>query len=648
MTSPYGSWKSPILPELIVSGSVSLGQIALDGEDIFWVEQRPQEGGRNVIVRRSLEGEISDVTPAPFNARTRVHEYGGGTFAVSRSVVYFSNYADQRLYRQDPGQAPYSITPANQRRYADFAIDEGRGRIVGVIEDHPDPGQEPVNAIASLDTRGDGEVQVLAQGNDFYAAPRLSPDGTYLAWLTWNHPNMPWDGCELWVAQVGDDGSLTDAARVAGEEGESIFQPQWSPGGVLYFVSDSTGWWNLYRWQDHKVSPVLLMEAEFGKPHWVFGAATYGFQSDDTIICAYCRQGVWGLGRLAVSAGELTPLDLSYTEMGRGDLKVSPTGPLPLSGKVVFEAGSPSEPMSLLLLDPDANHLEVLRRSTTVPVDPGYLSAPQPLEFPTQNGRGAHAFYYPPRNRDYAAPSGEAPPLLVKTHGGPTGATSTSLDLQLQYWTSRGFAVLDVNYGGSTGYGREYRQRLEGNWGVVDVDDCISGALYLVNQGLANPQRLAIAGGSAGGYTTLAVLTFRDVFQAGASYYGVSDLEALARDTHKFESRYLDRLVGPYPQRRDLYHQRSPINFTHQLTCALILFQGLEDKIVPPSQAEQMYEAVRRKGLPTAYLAFAGEQHGFRDARNIQSTLEAELYFYSRVFGFELADPVEPVPIENM
>jgi len=637
--APYGSWKSPITSDLIVSETIELGQIALDGQDVYWVEMRPTEGGRNVIVRRTSDGGTTDVTPAPFNARTRVHEYGGGAFAVADGTVYFSNFADQRLYRQDPGAEPRPITPEADLRYADGVFDRRRGRMICVHEDHTDPGREAVNSIVSLDLDDGDGGQVLVSGNDFYSSPRLSPDESRLAWLTWNHPNMPWDGTELWVGELGGDGLLIRTERVAGGARESIFQPEWSPDGVLHFVSDRTGWWNLYRWRDGRVEPVVEMEAEFGLPQWVFGMSAYAFESAGRIICSYTERGTWHLASLDTATGELEPIEIPYSRIEY--VQVAP-------GRVAFLAGSPTELTSVVQLDLATREPEVLRRSSEIAIDPGYLSIPQEVEFPTEHGLTSHAFFYAPQNRDYVAPPGERPPLLVISHGGPTGTASSTLNLVIQYWTSRGIAVLDVNYGGSIGYGRAYRERLEGQWGIVDVDDCVNGARYLVERGEVDGSRLAIRGGSAGGYTTLSALTFRDIFKAGASYFGISDLEALTKDTHKFESRYLDRMVGPYPERRDLYQERSPIHFTHRLSCPMILFQGLEDKVVPPDQAEMMFEAVRAKGLPVAYLPFEGEQHGFRRAENIKRALDAELYFYAKVFGFELADPVEPVPIENL
>jgi dienelactone hydrolase len=639
--APYGSWKSPITSELITSETLGLGEIVLDGEDIYWVERRPMEGGRSVIVRRTPDGRTTDVTPRDFNVRTRVHEYGGGSFVVADGVVCFSNFADQRLYRQDLGAQPRPITPEGDLRYADGVVDRQRGRLVCVCEDHTDSDREAINSIVSLglEPAGGASARVLVSGNDFYAPPRIGPDGIRLAWLTWNHPNMPWDGTELWVGELQPDGSLGRAERVAGSVDESVFQPEWSPDGDLYFISDRTGWWNLYRWRGERVEPVCQMEAEFGRPQWVFGMSTYAFESARRMICAYTRAGTWRMASLDTQTFHLEPIEIPCSSLG--SVRAVP-------GYVVFVGGSPTEFTSILQLDLRACRVEVLRCSSDVSISDGYLSIPRAIEFPTENGRTAHAFFYAPRNRDYVVSSREPPPLLVISHGGPTSATSSALDLRVQYWTSRGIAVLDVNYGGSTGYGRAYRQRLNGQWGVVDVDDCVNGARYLVEHDEVDGERLIVRGGSAGGYTTLCALTFRDVFSAGASYFGVSDLEALARDTHKFESRYLDRLVGPYPEQRDLYWGRSPIYFAERITCPAIFFQGLEDKVVPPSQAELMVEALREKGLPVAYVPFEGEQHGFRRAENIKRALDAELYFYSRVFGFELADPVEPVSIENL
>jgi dipeptidyl aminopeptidase/acylaminoacyl peptidase len=636
--APYGTWASPITADLIASGAVGLDQVAIDGADIYWIESRPAEGGRHVVVRRTPDERTADVTPPPYSARTRVHEYGGGAYAVSGGTVYFSHFADGRLYRQDPGAGPRPITPAADLRYADLIVDQRRGRLICVREDHTAAGREAVNTLVSIPLDGRGG-SVLVSGHDFFSSPRLSPDGSRLAWLAWDHPNMPWDGTELWAADIAPDGLLGRAARVAGGAAESIFQPEWSPDGVLHFVSDRTGWWNLYRWSGARIEPLCGMEAEYGGPQWTLGMSTYGFASPGRLLCAHKARGTWRVGGLDPSRGALEPLALPYTQVWSVRCR-------PEWG--VCAAGSPADPASVVRLDLRTGRAEVLRRSLTSAIDPGYLSSPEAVEFPTEQQVTAHAFYYAPRNRDYAAPAGERPPLLVHCHGGPTSAVGTMLNLDIQFWTSRGVAVLDVNYGGSTGYGRAYRERLYGRWGIVDVDDCANGARHLVQRGLADPRRLIAQGSSAGGYTTLCALTFRDVFTAGTSYYGISDLEVWGRETHKFESRYLDRLIGPYPARRDLFRERSPIHSLDRLSRPLLLLQGLEDRVVPPNQAEMMLEAVRRRGRPVAYIAFAGEQHGFRRGQTIKRALEAELSFYSRVFGFAAADPIEPVRIENL
>ena len=644
--APYGSWKSPITADLIVAGTIGLGQIVLDGEDVYWTEGRPAEAGRSVIVRRTPDGKTTDITAPPFNVRTRVHEYGGGAFMVKDGTIYFCNFADQRLYKQAPNSEPQALTPVADLRYADAVVDLLRERIICVQEDHTKGDHEPANSLVSISLNNDEDIQVLARGYDFYASPRLSPDRSQLAWISWNHPNMPWDGTQLWVAPINPDGSLGEAECVAGGADKSIFQPEWSPDGVLYFVSDRSGWWNLYRWLPPMpegglggVEPLCPMDAEFGLPQWVFGMSTYGFESANRIICTYTKKGSWQLASLDLQTKQLEVIETPYTDIS--SLQVA-------SGRAVFIAGSATEPTAIVQMDLATQQIEVLRQSSQLKIEPGYLSTPQEIPFPTENGLIAYAFFYPPQNQDYTPPKGEKPPLLVKSHGGPTASVSSTFNLKIQYWTSRGFGFLDVNYGGSTGYGREYRQRLNQQWGIVDVDDCANAAKYLAEQGLVDSERLAIAGGSAGGYTTLCALTFRDVFKAGASHYGVSDLEALATDTHKFESRYLDGLIGPYPERKDLYEARSPIHFTDQLSCPTIFFQGLEDKIVPPNQAEMMVTALKAKGLPVAYVAFEGEQHGFRRAENIKRALDGEFYFYSRVFGFEPFGTVEPVAIDNL
>jgi dipeptidyl aminopeptidase/acylaminoacyl peptidase len=638
--APYGTWKSPITSEAIVAGTIGLGGGCAEGEMLYWSESRPAEGGRVAIVVRSPDGQTQDVIAAPWNARTRVHEYGGGAWTVDRGWVYFTNFADQRLYRTQPGHEPIALTPEQPWRYANFVVDAQRDRLIAVREDHRQPDREPVNELVAIALDGSQQVSVLATGWDFYASPTLSPDGSQLAWLTWQHPNLPWDGTTLWVADVAADGSLQNAREMAGGPEESVFQPSWSPDGRLHFVSDRSGWWNLYRQEaDGTARNLCPMEAEFGLPQWVFGMATYGFADANTIICTYTQNGLWKLAKVLISEGKLVEINQPYTSI---------SDPFVTENFVIFGGGSAAKSGAIVRLDFATETIEVLKVSSTLDIDPGYLSEPQSIAFPTTGDRVAYALLYLPKNRDFQAPEGEKPPLKVKIHGGPTAQTSSSLNLSIQYWTSRGFAVLDVNYGGSTGYGRDYHCRLDGQWGIVDVDDCANGAQYLVDRGMVDGDRLTIAGGSAGGYTTLAALTFRDTFKAGASYYGVSDLEALARDTHKFESRYLDRLIGPYPERRDIYIDRSPIHHIDRLNCPVVFFQGLEDRVVPPNQAEMMVEALKKKGIPVAYVAFEGEQHGFRKAENIKRALDGEFYFYAKVFGFEPAETIEPIEIANL
>ncbi len=584
---------------------------------MYWVEGRASEGGRSVIVKRAPSGTTVDVTPPAFNVRTRVHEYGGAAYTVDRGVVYFSNFADQRLYRQAPGKAPQPIT-AEGYFYADFRVDPTRDRLIGVREDHTRAG-EPVNTIVAVNA-GD---TVLASGADFYSDPIVSPDGASLAWLQWHHPNMPWDGSELCLARFTADGTLGPARIIAGGPTESIFQPEWSPDGTLYFVSDRSGWWNLYRMSGDGVEIVHAMAAEFGKPQWTFSTVAYAFVDADRIAATYTQGGRWKLAVIDTRSAVFAPVDLP----------VQPLESIRANAEsVYFIGGSSTQAAAITRFALSSLSTQVLRSSAVEPIDHAWISVPEAVTY-TATGRDVHAFYYPPTNPDVQAPAGERPPLLVLTHGGPTGATQDALDAKIQFWTSRGFAVLDVNYSGSTGYGRAYRERLNGQWGIADVDDVVGGATAMVAAGKADPARLIIRGGSAGGYTTLAALTFHQTFKAGASYYGISDLEVMQQDTHKFESRYNESLIGPYPAARDLYVARSPIHFTDRLSCPIILFQGLDDKVVPPNQSQMMADAVRKKGLKVRYVTFEGEQHGFRKAENIIRALDEELAFYRDVFG---------------
>jgi dipeptidyl aminopeptidase/acylaminoacyl peptidase len=634
----YGSWPSKVGAERVAGASLRLGQVVLSGGDICWTEGRPHEAGRNVLVRVSAGGIVRDLTPPPWNVRSRVHEYGGGAFTIGADAIWFCQYDDQRLYRLDASGGATALTRDGAMRYADALLDASRRRLIAVREDHGGRLGEPVNTLVAIDVDS-GDERVLAEGHDFYSSPCLRPDGRQLAWLTWDHPNMPWDGTDLWVAAIEPDGTLGTPRHVAGGRAESIFQPAWSPGGVLHFVSDRTGWWNLYREHADAVEALCPIEAEFGEPQWVFGMSTYGFDGAGRIVCTYHDRG---RSRLAwIDAHDSTLHEIETPFEAIRDIRVG-------SDFAAFFGGSPTAPEALVRLDLRTGAHALIRTSSDIAAAVADTAHAEPIAFASAGGRTAHAYFYAPTNAEFEGPPDERPPLLVIDHGGPTGATGSTLRWGIQYWTQRGFAVVDVDYGGSTGYGRAYRELLRGAWGVVDVEDSIHAARHLIERGAVDPKRVAIRGASAGGYTTLAALTFHDFFVAGASHYGIGDLEALARDTHKFESRYLDSLVGPYPEAAALYRARSPIHHIDRLSSALILFQGDEDRVVPKAQSEAMAAAVQARGLPVAYLLFAHEQHGFRRAENICRALEAELYFYGKVLGFEPADRIEPVAIENL
>lgn len=638
--APYGSWDSSVAVDLLLKGTVHMRNqmVRWDGDDLYWSELRPSEAGRIVVCRRAAHGAISDITPPGFNARTRVHEYGGGHFAVAGGTVWFTNYSDQRLYRQDGNGTPRPITPPADVRHADMVVDDRRGRLYAVREDHTTGASEAVNSIVSIDWKGEREPITVVAGNDFYSSPNLSPDGKRVAWTTWNHPNMPWDGSELWIGELDREGHVTSSRKIAGGETESVLQPEWSPTGELYFVSDRSDWWNLYRARGEGDEPVCKKAAEFGAPQWVFGMRFYAFAGPDEIVCLYSEPGGTKLGRIDLDAGVMRQVELLYTSLHN----------IQMNGhKAAFFAGSATLAERVLTIDLDTGAQAVVKVSNKAHIDPSNLSIPKAIEFPTEGGLTAHAVYYPPKNQDFEAPPGEKPPLMVRCHGGPTGSGGPTYTFEYHYWTSRGFAVVDVNYGGSSGFGRAYRLRLNGNWGVVDVDDCINSARYLVEQGLADGDRVSITGGSAGGYTVLLSLTKRDFYNAGASHFGIGDLELFIKETHKFEAHYVDTLVGPYPERADLYRDRSAVYFADNLKTPVILFQGLEDKVVPPSQAEEFVAVCKKKKLPYAYVAFEGEQHGFRQEKNIRRSIEGEMYFLSRIFDFTTADPIEPLKIEN-
>jgi len=635
----YGAWSS-VRVEDIVGRVIVLAEPWLDVDEAYWIEGRPTEGGRRVIVHRTPDGHVEDVTAAPYDVRTRVHEYGGGSYTVSGGIVVFSQLSDGRLYRIDPGSAtPIPITPEGSRRYADIRADPGRRRFYAVCEDHGVPGQ-PRASIVAVGLDGDAPPVELVAGPDFLAAPRLSPDGSRLAWLEWDHPDMPWDATRLRVAPVLADGLLGPSELAAGGPEESIVQPEWSPDGILHFVSDRTGWWNLYRLLDGpSLEPLAPVEAEFADPAWAFGRSSYGFAPDGSIVAAARRAGRDQLFHL-VPGRLVGEVESAWTEFE--GLVVGPT-------TVLAVVGSPVEPSAVATFDPwTLGETAILQRASTIAVDPAAISVPESLEYPVGDGEVGHALYYAPRNPAFVGPPDALPPLLVLVHGGPTGLALSSLDPVKQAFTSRGIAVVDVDYRGSAGYGRAYRRALEGGWGIVDVGDCIAAAASLVELGLVDPDRLAIAGGSAGGYTALAALTFRDVFAAGISRYGVGDVEALARETHKFESRYLDGLIGPYPATADAYKERSPVHFADRITSPVLLEQGEDDRVVPKSQAETMARTLAANHVPHALLIFPGEGHGFRGADAMRRSLEAELSFLAQVFGFELADGAPTLGLDGI
>ncbi len=637
VTAPYGSWESPITISMLTEAGVGLGGVTTDGGDLYWLEGRALEGGRQAIVRRDAHGTVADVTPEGFNSRSRVHEYGGGSYAVQDGVLISCSFEDQRVYRIADGE-PMAITPEPKipagDRYADFVF---HGDLVICVRERHKKDGEPVNTLVAFPLDGSDKPRTITKGHDFYSSPRVSPDGSRIAWLSWDHPNMPWDGTELWCAALAEDGTVSEPELIAGGVEESIFQPEWSPGGVLHFVSDKTGWWNLFRLVDGHTEALHLLDAEMGEPAWVFGLRRYGFLLEDRIFTMYYEDG---FSRVAVlEDASLRQLHVPFEHFGHS---------LGTCGDQVFTtAGGGSKPMAVVRIDVDTEAVKVVKESLQIELDPALISLPEAVEFETTDGAVAHAFYYPPRNPDFIAPDGEKPPLIVFSHGGPTAATSPELDLNYQFWTSRGFALVDVNYRGSTGYGREYRNALRGEWGIADLDDCVSAALHLADDGHVDPERMAIRGGSAGGYTTLCALAFTDVFAAGASYFGVGDLAALATDTHKFESRYLDSMIGPYPEAADVYEERSPLHNVDGFSCPVILLQGLDDRVVPPPQAEEIVAALDAMGIPHAYVAFEGEGHGFRKAENIERAREAEFFFYSSVFGFDPADDLDPVEITH-
>jgi dipeptidyl aminopeptidase/acylaminoacyl peptidase len=633
---PGGAWPSPVTFESLVEGAVHPADLKVDAGRIFWLESRPAERGRMAAMMWDGSTPV-ELTSEPFNVRTRVHEYGGAAYAIRGDVLWFSNFRDQRLHALGPDGAPAPLTEPGYR-YAELQP-LSDGGLIAVREDHTDP-SDVRNAIVALSGQAGDSGRVLWGESDFVAYPRLSGDGRRLAWVAWDHPDMPWDRTRLYVANLDEEG-LSGVELVAGGGEESVVEPQWGPDGALHFISDRSGFWNLYRRGPRgQAHPVLPMDAEFANPLWVLGQANYALMDDGRIVARYASGGRDHLVVIDPDGGAARELPAPFVECG--GLHRLNANTIALIG--AFAEQSPA----VMSIEIDTGAVRVIWRPSPAAIDPAFVSRAQPIRFPSAGGRTAYALYYPPKNGQAQLKDGEAPPLIVQAHGGPTARASAAFSLSNQFWTSRGFALVDVDYGGSAGYGRAYRQALQGQWGVVDVEDVIAAAKHLVEAGLADAERIAIHGGSAGGFTVLAALAQSDVFSAGADFYGVADLEALARDTHKFESRYLDGLVGPYPQAQAVYQARSPINQLDSFRAPLIIFQGAEDPIVPPNQARMILEALRARSVPVAYLEYQGESHGFRRAETIISSKQAELFFYGRIFGVEPADELPETPIENL
>ncbi len=637
-TAPFGSWLSPVSGESLVQKSLRLGQIQIDNSRVYWTEGRPAEKGRTAWMVGALDTTISEINPGGWDVRTRAHEYGGGAILAHNGRYFCVNNADSQLYEISDGGPSQKISNSPDFHFADAVLDSTRDMLFVVGEDHSDPA-DVKNMLLRVGLDGNGEQHIVGQGHDFYSNPQLSPDGSQLLFITWDHPNMPWDGTQLWMGDLDEAGDLSNLQVIAGGSAESIFQPLWDPNGNIYFVSDKSGWWNLYEYSQGTRRCILEMDAEFGLPQWVFGMSTYAVLSSGKLIASYRDINGSHLIAIDVATSNAREIDTPYSDIdqlqGQGDL-------------ISFIGKRHDQPAAIVAMDLDTGHLHVLRRSAETDLLVESISTPELICFENASDQSTYAWFYPPQNVEYEAPEGDKPPLIVLSHGGPTAYSSAAFGLAIQYWTTRGFAIVDVNYSGSTGFGRAYRERLNGNWGILDVDDCVAAAQYLESEGRIDGSRMIIKGGSAGGYTTLSALTFTDVFKAGASYYGIGDLTLLTGDTHKFESRYLDHLVGEYPRESQKYLDRSPLYSAEKLECPVIFFQGLDDPVVPPNQAETMVQAIRDNGIPVAYIPYEGESHGFRRAETIVNAIESEYYFYCRIFGITSESVLNPIEIFNL
>lgn len=639
--SPFGSWKSPISAKIAAESGITFEDLRVSKNKLVWLEGRPYEAGRYVTVGRDINSNTKDLIPNGYNVRNAVHEYGGSSYAIHDDLLVFVNWDDQRLYKVVNRSKPQVMTNCPNiprgERYSDLSITTDGKWLFCVKESHIEIG-EPENKIIAISLDNPNVNYTVVQGRDFYSSPRVSSDGTKLCWLEWDHPNMPWDGCELHVAdlQCNERFSIKREIIVSGGSNESILQPEWAPTGGLYFITDISGWWNLSVWNGGDVKSVLVETKDHGGPAWRFGFSTYSFLSKDRIAMS-SSNGLKGEVKI-IGKSDIVSLEIPHTEITYlvGD-----------RDNLYYVGSSPGTLPEIVRLKLDGS-IKTIKKSSDIVFNEKFFSKPEQICFQTTENEVAYANYYPPTNPDFIGLENEKPPLLVLSHGGPTSSCTTALNLkQVQYFTSRGFAVVDVNYRGSTGFGKVYRDSLKGNWGVYDMDDCISAAHFLADKGLVDRARLIIKGGSAGGYTTINALTFRDDFAVGATYYGIADLSVFIGDTHKFESKYLESLIGPYSENKSLYHERSAINYTDQLSCPMIIFQGSEDKIVPPSQAEMISNALKKKLIPYSYILFEGEQHGFRKSENIIKSQEAELFFYGKTLGFTPSDKIAHIKIEN-
>ena len=658
-TIAYGSWKSSLTAEKLADKGVRYGHMLIDKNDLYWLESRAKEKGRGVLVKFNPSTESQDVLPINVSVRTKVHEYGSGDFIVDNVVVYFSDANDQCVYKFENNNLIRltDIGVGIEYRYADYELSVDRKHLVCVRETHDK--LKVINelvAIELVNNSSKASVKVLQSGFDFYSYPRMSKQGNRLCWTCWNQPDMPWDASELWVADFNKDGTTSAEHKIAGgisassnvliesklesEEKSSVSQPSWSEDGVLHYISDISGWTNIYSCRDGILNALTPIDREFGIPQWVFASSTYTITPDNQVYAVYIQQGQQQLCHIDADTGHIEPIPLPFKSFGEHLLFSNE--------RLFFRAAGPAVSEAIYSYDINSESYSRISQLSVFPLSVEELSIAKTIEFESENGRNCHAFYYSPNNSGFTAPEKSLPPLIVMSHGGPTAMTDNSLDASIQFWTHRGFAVVDVNYGGSTGYGKKYRNQLLGNWGVVDVEDCIAAANYLVSEKLADPKSLLIRGGSAGGYTTLCALTFHNVFAAGMSRYGVADLESLASDSHKFEARYLDTVVGPYPEDKELYIQRSPIHSTEKLSCPILLLQGEDDKVVPPNQAEMMVKALEERKIPYAYQLYKGEGHGFRQASTIVNALNAELYFYRVILGLEDTENLPKIAVHNL